>query len=88
MNINMNVDKFVKRLFLWCILSAISGIPLLLLSSIAIYFIYGCWPLGRYDMGNCLGSITPFWITFIPIVISGVIGFIWSGKTKIKIPDL
>jgi hypothetical protein len=67
-------------------LSAVSGIPLIIVFSIVIYFIYGCWPLGsRID--NCLGSV-PVWVNFTPIVVAGIIGFIWSGKTKIKIPKL
>jgi len=80
------VDKFVNRMFLLCILSAVSGIPLMIVFSIIIYFIYGCWPLGN-NLGNCLGS-APLWVIFIPIVLVCIIGFVWSGKTKIKIPDL
>ena len=86
MNINMNVDKLVNRLFLWCILSAVSCIPLMILFSIVIFLSYGCWPLGN-NLGNCLGS-APLWVIFIPIVLGCIVGFIWSGKTKFKIPDL
>lgn len=88
MNLNMNVDKLVTRLFFWCLLSAISSIPIVILFSIGIYFVYGCWPLNRNLFDNCLGTQAPVWIIFIPMIFGGIIGFIWSGKIKIKLPEL
>ena len=87
MTLNMNVDKFVNRLFLWSILSALSGIPLIIVFSVVIYLSYGCWPLGN-NLGNCLGSQAPLWVIFMPIVLACIIGFVWSQKTKIKIPNI
>jgi len=85
--LNTNVDKLMNRLFLWCMLSVAAGILILLLSSLLVYMIYGCWPLARVDVNNCLSRV-PLWGQFLPIILAGAIGFIWSGKTKIKIPSI
>ena len=87
MNINMNVDNLVNRLFLWCMFSAISGIPIVILYGIIHYFVYGCWPIGRTLTSNC-AALAPLWAMIVPLLLAGIIGFIWSGKTKIRIPAI
>ena len=88
MTFNPNVDKLVNRLFLWCMLSVVATIPLLLIGAVIAYFVYGCWPLRGDLTQNCLGTRAPMWVGAIPMVIGAAIGFVWSGKTNIKIPEL
>ena len=73
-------DRFATAAISWAVawsgISAAIGIPIMLVESIVLYAVYGCWLLGQY--GNCTEQIIAkggaWWMIFLPMILGGGFG--------------
>jgi hypothetical protein len=65
----------------WSVTSALIGIVLMLAEGVAVYLIFGCWPIGR-NGGNAgtthcsqlLIAAGYTWLLFAPMAVGGLLG--------------
>jgi hypothetical protein len=70
-----------KTLLIWLICTVLSGIALMLVFSMIIYSIYGCWPLGGYRAGgSCLSNLPHIFFYFLPSILGIIIGTLLTRK--------
>lgn len=65
-----------RIIMLWLGLTVASSIVCILIAGLFVYFIYDCWPIGRYQMneGTCLSKVQPDILYFLPMIAGILIG--------------
>jgi hypothetical protein len=70
-----------KTMLVWLICTVLSGIALMLVFSMIIYLIYGCWPVGGYRAGgSCLSNLPHLSFYFLPSILGIIIGTLLTRK--------
>jgi len=71
-----------KAMLLWLGYTFVCSIVTILLAAVAVYFLYGCWPVTRYGptSNTCLANIQPQYLVLSPVILGVLAGTVLTWR--------